>query len=68
MSRAPDLSLPPSPEELAAIVAAVVACWPGSAGEPARPVPTSARWRFSGRWWSRPSISRRDRPWVGPQG
>ena len=54
---------PPSPEELAAIVAAVELVWPrpparadGGAGAAA------PRWRFSGRWWSKPIPSRRDRP------
>ena len=22
-------------------------------------------WRFSGRWWTRPATTRRDRPWTG---
>jgi hypothetical protein len=55
----------PSPDELAAIVAAVEMAWP-------RPVimsppPGSERpgpWRFSGRWWSKPSAVQRNRPWV----
>ena len=52
----------PTPEELAAIVAAVEMAWP-------RPVVTAApeddeppRWRFSGRWWVQPVPSRRVRP------
>jgi hypothetical protein len=52
----------PEPEELAAIVAAVqvVMASGGSTGPDTEPpVP---RWRFSGRWWSRPIASRRDRP------
>jgi hypothetical protein len=53
----------PSPEELAAIVAAVEMTWPRAvivepAGELANP------WRFSGRWWSRPINARRERPWL----
>jgi hypothetical protein len=54
----------PSPEELAAIVAAVELVWP-------RPVvvapagPDDRAWRFSGRWWARPVSLRRERPWVG---
>lgn len=56
-----DISPTPSDEEAAAIVAAIEAAWP-------RPVvPTEAmaapRWRFAGRWWSKPVPSRRDRPW-----
>ncbi|MGD9701614.1 MAG: hypothetical protein AB7Q42_05815 [Acidimicrobiia bacterium] len=52
----------PTDEEVAVIAAAVEAMWPKPvvvASEPAlrRPV-----WRFSGRWWSKPVQSRRDRP------
>jgi hypothetical protein len=51
----------PSPEELAAIVAAVEVTWPRAvAGTGVEPPP---RWRFSGRWWSKPVPARRDRPW-----
>jgi len=51
----------PSGEELAAIVAAVEVAWP-------RPVVAVApdgapRWRFAGRWWSKPVPVRRERPW-----
>jgi hypothetical protein len=51
----------PDPEELAAIVAAVdvVLSSGASAPDTEPPVP---RWRFSGRWWSRPVAARRDRP------
>lgn len=53
----------PTDEEVAVIAAAIEALWP-------RPVvvtvtPTEDRrsvWRFSGRWWSRPVQSRRERP------
>jgi hypothetical protein len=55
---------PPSEEEAAAIVAAVEVLWPRpraeTAGEQAAPV---TAWRFSGRWWARPQVARRDRPW-----
>jgi hypothetical protein len=52
----------PTPEQLAAITAAVELLWP-------RPVvvvdaaPEPPRWRFSGRWWVRPAAARRERPW-----
>ena len=54
--------LPPSEEEVAAIVAAVMATRPAPAvtSGPVRP-PTPA-WRFSSRWWRKPIASRRDRP------
>lgn len=54
----------PSPEELAAIVAAIEMSWPRPVvvvDEPAEEVTT---WRFSGRWWSKPHAVQRSRPWV----
>jgi len=51
----------PTDAELAAIMAAVEVAWPRpgiGTVEPDEP----ARWRFSGRWWSRPVPTRRDRP------
>jgi len=51
----------PSDAELAAIMAAVEVAWPRpGTGMPEPDAP--ARWRFSGRWWSRPLPTRRDRP------
>jgi hypothetical protein len=51
----------PSDEEMAAIIAAIELA---SSASP--PVGTAeddvARWRFSGRWWSKPIPVRRDRP------
>lgn len=51
----------PSPEEAAAIVAALEVGLPRAvvAGGPAG---TESRWRWSGRWWSKPIPARRDRP------
>ena len=48
-------------EEVAAIIAAVEAAWP-------RPTVSveneqAPRWRFSGRWWTKPVPLRRSRPW-----
>ncbi|MGD0319996.1 MAG: hypothetical protein ABSC00_00045 [Acidimicrobiales bacterium] len=52
----------PPPDVVAAILAAISELWP-SAGVPdvgsPRDQPT---WRFSGRWWSKPTVLRRDRP------
>ena len=50
----------PDDDELAAIVAAIEVAWP----RPQAPASTEgpSRWRFSGRWWSRPVPTRRDRP------
>ena len=50
----------PSDEEAAAIVAAIEGAWPRAAAPVQRE--DHLRWRFSGRWWSKPSLSRRDRP------
>lgn len=58
-----DLRITPEPsdEEVAAIVAAVEVAWP----RPAAPVTAdrTPRWRWSGRWWSKPIPQRRNRPW-----
>lgn len=51
----------PTDEEMAAIVAAVEVAWPRAVvAEVAESPP---RWRFAGRWWSKPVPTRRDRPW-----
>lgn len=51
----------PTDEEAAAIVAALDAAWPRSVvGEVE---PAGARWRWSGRWWTKPVPLRRRRPW-----
>ena len=51
----------PSDEEVAAIVAAVEVTWPRPVAAPAAEPP---RWRFSGRWWTKPVPLRRARPWT----
>ena len=48
-------------EEVAAIVAAVEVAWPRPAAADADEAPP--RWRFSGRWWTKPVPLRRNRPW-----
>ena len=55
-----DITPTPTDEEAAAIVAAIELSWPrvGAAATPEPP-----RWRFAGRWWSKPIPVRRDRPW-----
>jgi hypothetical protein len=51
-----------SDEEVAAIVSALELSWPAATGDDAvREEP--ARWRFSGRWWTKPLPLRRGRPW-----
>jgi hypothetical protein len=51
----------PTDEEAAAIVAAVEVAWP-RAVTPA-PEEVAPRWRWSGRWWTKPIPARRMRPW-----
>jgi hypothetical protein len=60
----PEIRPDPTPEEAAAIAAAIEALWPRPvqvATSTERPTPS---WRFSGRWWARPVAARRDRPWT----
>lgn len=55
------LSVSPEPtiEEAAAIAAALEVTRPVAAAAAA---PRVSRWRFSGRWWSKPVPDRRERP------
>jgi len=55
----------PDPAVLAAIVAAVAEAWPRPAAEPPGAEQPSA-WRFSGRWWMEPTVTRRQRPRPRP--
>ncbi len=50
-----------SADEVAAIMAAIEVVWPRAHHEMGHVDPS--RWRFSGRWWSKPVPVRRDRPW-----
>ena len=58
-----DLRITPDPseEEVAAILAAMEVTRP-RAGAPA-PVAQAPRWRWSGRWWTKPIPQRRNRPY-----
>ena len=53
----------PTPEEAAAIVAAIELCWPQPVASADEPASRTANWRFSGRWWKKPVAMRRERPW-----
>ena len=53
----------PDPEVLAVIAAAVELSWPQPA-PPDEQDPVHQSWRFSGRWWNKPTPLRRDRPWA----
>jgi hypothetical protein len=50
----------PTDEEVAAIAAAVQCVW--ARPQAAMPSDEPLRWRFSGRWWSKPVPTRRARP------
>lgn len=56
-----DVTPAPTDEEAVAIAAAIEAAWPRAVPAPAADEPP--RWRFAGRWWSKPIPVRRDRPW-----
>ena len=56
-----EISPTPSDEEMAAIAAAIELSWPRAVI--AGPAAGVSRWRFGGRWWSKPIPARRDRPW-----
>jgi hypothetical protein len=55
------MTAPPNDDDMAAIIAAIEVAWPKPivAGGP---VPEPPRWRFAGRWWTKPIPVRRDRP------
>jgi hypothetical protein len=53
----------PTDEEMAAIVAAVELAWPKPVIVTTPTTTEVSRWRFAGRWWSKPIPVRRDRPW-----
>ena len=48
-------------EEVAAIVSAIELSWPEAVADD-RHDDEPTRWRFSGRWWTKPVALRRDRP------
>ncbi|MFZ6003670.1 MAG: hypothetical protein ACOYXM_07010 [Actinomycetota bacterium] len=56
-----DISPTPTDEEAAAIAAAIEVAWPRAVSAQAAPE-EPPRWRFAGRWWTKPVAVRRDRP------
>jgi hypothetical protein len=56
---------PIDPAVLAVLAAAVDQAWPRPVVLVEEPPTHPPAWRFSGRWWSRPATTRRDRPWTG---
>lgn len=57
-----DVTPTPTEEEAVAIAAALEVAWPRAVVAAGRG-PETPRWRFAGRWWSKPVPARRDRPW-----
>jgi hypothetical protein len=55
----------PTPEEVAAAVAAVELLWPRAVVVEEEQEQKPPAWRFSGRWWARPVPVSRRRPWLG---
>ena len=47
---------------MAAITAAIEVVWPRPRVDAESDEEVSA-WRFSGRWWNKPIVARRERPW-----
>lgn len=60
MSESTDIRPVPSDEEAVAIVAALSTL---NAGTSAAPSDEPSRWRWAGRWWSKPVPLSRARPW-----
>jgi hypothetical protein len=52
------------PEVLAVLAAAVDQAWPRPRVVVVEQTDKAPAWRFSGRWWTRPAVSRRSRPWA----
>jgi hypothetical protein len=58
-----EAALGPTSAELAMIAAAVEAVWPRPVAAPADDRdPAHQAWRFSGRWWNKPTPLARERP------
>jgi hypothetical protein len=52
----------PTAEEVAAAVAAIEVLWAASTAPEPAVAPEPPRWRFAGRWWTKPVPARRERP------
>lgn len=55
-----DIRPVPTDEEAAAIATVIEVAWPRAVAIDEDPI---ERWRWSGRWWSKPVPLRRTRPW-----
>ena len=54
----------PGPEVLALVAAALDQVWPRPVASPDALDPAHRVWRFSGRWWNKPTPMRRERPYA----
>ena len=67
MSEPRTYGLAPRPEidpaVLAVLASSVDQAWPRPVAVASEPAPSGPAWRFSGRWWAKPTAVRRDRPW-----
>lgn len=61
-ARVAGISPAPTPEEAAAIIAAVEALWPRPVVSRRDDASANVSWRFSGRWWASNHVVRRGRP------
>jgi hypothetical protein len=52
------------PAVLAVLAAAVDQAWPRPVLDPPSEPSMGPAWRFSGRWWTKPTAARRVRPWA----
>jgi CelD/BcsL family acetyltransferase involved in cellulose biosynthesis len=52
------------PAVLAVLAAAVDQAWPRLVVAPPSEPSMGPAWRFSGRWWTKPTAARRVRPWA----
>ena len=52
------------PAVLAVIASSVDQAWPRPVVVAEEPASSGPAWRFSGRWWARPTAVRRERPWA----
>ena len=58
------ISPQPTEEEAVALAAALEMAFRSSGVASTGQQIDRPNWRFSGRWWARPTIARRQRPWT----
>ncbi len=58
------ISPQPTEEEAVALAAALEMAFRSNGTVAAVTQNDRPNWRFSGRWWARPTVARRQRPWT----